>query len=90
LSYSGEDVIAGTQVEKIRLSKGHSPAVIVNLTKLDQLFSVWIRQRSQQHTINDAEDGGGRPDAESKCQNRDEREARPFEKTPQSDTNLSD
>jgi hypothetical protein len=58
------------------------------MKKLHQLLSVWIRQRSQQHTINDAKDGSGRPNAESKCQNCDEREAGSFEKIPKTDTNV--
>jgi hypothetical protein len=57
LSDGLERVTPGSQVKKVWLGKGHSPAALANLAKLYDLFGVWIRQRPQQHSIDDAEDG---------------------------------
>jgi hypothetical protein len=88
LSNALERVAAGAQVKKVWLGKGHSSPARANLAKLNDLFRVWIRQRPQQHTIDDAEDGSRRSDSKCERQNRNGRKARTFQKTANANANV--
>jgi hypothetical protein len=58
LSDALERVTPGPQVKKVWLGKSHSPTARANLTKLNDLFGVWVGQRPQQHAVDYAKDGG--------------------------------
>ena len=49
---------------------------------------VWIRQRPKQNGVDDAEDGGVRPDAESECNNSNCGERRILDHLPKSKTKI--
>jgi hypothetical protein len=81
---------ASMNIKKVWLSNCDSDAARVDLPKLHQLFGVWIWQRPQQHTINDAEDRSGGANTQGKRKNRNEREGGPFAETTNTNANVFD
>src|SRR5215213_513916 len=81
---------AGTKVDKVWFSKGHSPAALVHLTKLNDLIGVGIGKGTQQDAVNHTENGGRGADAECECKNRDRSEARPLCKTANAEAKIFD
>jgi hypothetical protein len=59
------------------------------MPEADELDLVWIRQRLDQHTVNDAEDRRRGTDAERQCERSSNREARMAPKSTKGTTKVS-
>ena len=62
--------------------------LLVDFAKLNNLFRVWIRQRPQQHCINDTEDRCRRADTQRERDDGNRSEARPLPQTAKSVANV--
>ena len=73
---AGEDAALCRDVQVVRRRKRHRQASVAAVEQLHETSGLVIRQRPQQHTVDDGEDGGVGADAEREGQRRDERESR--------------
>ena len=69
-------------VEEVQIRNRHLLELRRLLVNAHQLFRLWIRQRLDQHRIDDAKDGRVRANAERQGQQRDDRNHSPFEQHP--------
>src|SRR5215469_17318453 len=70
------------------LTHSHDSTLWIRSGDADELFRVCIRQRHEQNSIHQAEDGGVRADAESQGENSNSRESRVFAECAQAETQI--
>ena len=84
-----EDVVALTVVFVIQVRLDRIVrAVVLRAINFDQTFRLRDRQRTQEHRINQTEDGRVRANAQSQRQDRQRRKARTLPQTPKAVTNV--
>ena len=84
----GKAFLAGVPVEPVHVTDRTALERVRAFAEHDQFACVRIRQRPQQHRIDNAEDGSVRSDPEGKREDRDDRDARIFQKQSKRVTNI--
>ena len=80
---SGERVVVVLQFQKVSGCEGRSRLIRGRVPDLDEIVGARVRQRPQEHAIDDAEDGGVRSDAKRQRHQDDGSQARCLEEGAQ-------